>query len=71
MEHHLPPILFVQAVGLARAWPVVAIALVTTALGLLVPILRDAGVTDTPFGRNVLASGVMAELGPSSPCRSW
>lgn len=42
----------------------VAIALVTTALGVLVPILRDAGAIDTPFGRSVLASGVMGELGP-------
>lgn len=54
----------VRAAGLIQAWPVVAIALVTTALGVLVPILRDAGTTETPLGRNVLASGVMGELGP-------
>ena len=36
----------------------------TTALGVLVPILRDGSALDTPFGRNVLASGVMGELGP-------
>jgi Kef-type K+ transport system membrane component KefB len=53
-----------RAAGLAQAWPVVAIALATTALGVLVPILRDANATDTDFGRNVLASGVMGELGP-------
>ena len=28
------------------------------------PILRDAGAIDTPFGRNVLAAGVVGELGP-------
>jgi Kef-type K+ transport system membrane component KefB len=53
-----------QAAGLAQAWPVVALALATTALGVLVPILRDAGIRDTPFGRYVLAGGVAGELGP-------
>jgi Kef-type K+ transport system membrane component KefB len=53
-----------QAAGLAQAQLVVAIALVTTALGVLVPILRDAGVAETPFGRQVLAVGMVGELGP-------
>jgi Kef-type K+ transport system membrane component KefB len=53
-----------RAAGLTDAWRVVTIALMTTALGVLVPILRDGGATGTPFGRNVLASGVMGELGP-------
>jgi Kef-type K+ transport system membrane component KefB len=53
-----------RAAGLTDAWRVVTIALMTTALGVLVPILRDGGAVDTPFGRNVLASGVMGELGP-------
>ena len=53
-----------RAAGLTDAWLVVAIALMTTALGVLVPILRDGSALDTPFGRNVLASGVMGELGP-------
>jgi Kef-type K+ transport system membrane component KefB len=53
-----------QAVGLAQARLVVAIALVTTALGVLVPILRDAGIAETPFGRQVLAVGMVGELGP-------
>lgn len=53
-----------RAAGLTDAWRVVTIALMTTALGVLVPILRDGHAIDTPFGRNVLASGVMGELGP-------
>jgi len=53
-----------KATGLVDAWPVVAIALTTTALGVLVPILKDAGVMETPFGRQVLAVAVMGELGP-------
>ena len=59
------PIAFgMRAVGLIDAWLVVTIALMTTALGALVPIMRDGGAIDTPFGRNVLANGVMGELGP-------
>jgi len=53
-----------QGAGLAQAWMIIAIALATTALGVLVPILRDAGIGDTPFGRYVLAAGVAGELGP-------
>ena len=50
--------------GFVQAWLVVAIALVTTALGVLVPILRDAGAIDTPLGRYVMAAGAVGELGP-------
>jgi Kef-type K+ transport system membrane component KefB len=50
--------------GLTDAWRVVTIALMTTALGVLVPILRDSGAIETAFGRHVLAAGVMGELGP-------
>jgi Kef-type K+ transport system membrane component KefB len=53
-----------RASGLSEAWRVVSVALMTTALGVLVPILRDGGAIGTPFGRHVLASGVMGELGP-------
>ncbi|CAB4365287.1 MAG: cation:proton antiporter [Actinobacteria bacterium] len=42
----------------------VAIALTTTAVGTLLPILGDAGVLPTTLGRNILASGAMGELGP-------
>jgi Kef-type K+ transport system membrane component KefB len=42
----------------------VAIALTSTALGTLLPILRDAGVTERPLGRAVLANGAMGEFGP-------
>ncbi|MFO1305518.1 MAG: cation:proton antiporter [Burkholderiales bacterium] len=53
-----------SALGLTQSWRVVAIALATTALGVLVPILRDAGIGDKPFGLQVLANGVVGELGP-------
>jgi Kef-type K+ transport system membrane component KefB len=42
----------------------VAIALMTTAIGTLMPILRDAGELDSPFGTQVLASGAVGEFGP-------
>jgi Kef-type K+ transport system membrane component KefB len=41
----------------------VAIALVSTSLGLVVPVLRDAGQTDTEFGQLVLAASSVAEFG--------
>lgn len=42
----------------------VAIALTTTAIGTLLPILGDAGVLPTPLGTNILAGGAIGELGP-------
>ncbi|ARN22993.1 cation:proton antiporter [Piscinibacter gummiphilus] len=43
---------------------VVALALSTTALGVIAPILRDAGLTGTPTGIAATACGVMGEVGP-------
>jgi Kef-type K+ transport system membrane component KefB len=42
----------------------VGLALSTTALGTLLPILRDAGLLETEFGRLVLAAGAAGEFGP-------
>jgi Kef-type K+ transport system membrane component KefB len=42
----------------------VAIALTTTAIGTLLPILGDAGVLPTKLGANILASGSIGEIGP-------
>jgi Kef-type K+ transport system membrane component KefB len=42
----------------------VALALTTTALGVLLPILRDAGELETDFGHLVLAVGTVGEFGP-------
>jgi Kef-type K+ transport system membrane component KefB len=42
----------------------IAIALTTTAIGTLLPILGDAGVLPTRLGTNILASGSMGEIGP-------
>lgn len=43
---------------------VVAIALATTAMGTLMPILRDQGVLGSPFGNAVVGSGVAGEFWP-------
>ena len=40
----------------------VAIALTTTAIGTLLPILGDAGVLPTRFGAYILAGGAMGEV---------
>jgi Kef-type K+ transport system membrane component KefB len=39
-------------------------ALATTAIGTLIPILRDAGELRTRFGSYLLAAGAMGEFGP-------
>jgi Kef-type K+ transport system membrane component KefB len=43
---------------------VIPLALTTTALGTLLPVLRDAGVLRTPLGRYALALGSVGEFGP-------
>lgn len=59
-------------VGVGVAWVfvpgemaiVIGIALCSTAVGTLLPILRDAGELRTPFGRAVGAIGAVGEFGP-------
>ena len=50
--------------GFVRAFLPIAIALTTTALGTLLPILRDAGENRGEFGRAMLANGAVGELFP-------
>ena len=47
-----------------RTPAMVAIALRTTGLGVLLPILRDGGQLDTAFGRMMMAAGTLGEVGP-------
>ncbi|WP_460772355.1 cation:proton antiporter [Microbacterium sp. GXF7504] len=42
----------------------IGIALCSTALGTLLPILRDADELRTPFGRTIAATGAVGEFGP-------
>ena len=60
------------AAGIAIGWMlapgepaiIIGIALCSTALGTLMPILRDAGELRTPFGTSVGAIGAVGEFGP-------
>jgi Kef-type K+ transport system membrane component KefB len=60
------------AAGVGAAWifvpgeeaVIIGVALSSTALGTILPILRDAGELKTPFGRAVGAVGAVGEFGP-------
>jgi Kef-type K+ transport system membrane component KefB len=56
--------LVLQQAGVDAEWWLLGVALATTALGTLVPILSDAGVLPTPLGRAVLGTGVAGEFWP-------
>ncbi|PRQ11009.1 sodium:proton antiporter [Corynebacterium sp. 13CS0277] len=43
---------------------VMAIAVSSTAMGTLLPVIKTAGVSDSPVGRGVLVHGAVGELGP-------
>ena len=50
--------------GVDAEWWLLGLALATTALGTLVPILADAGLLPTPLGTAVLGTGVAGEFWP-------
>jgi Kef-type K+ transport system membrane component KefB len=56
--------LLLFALGLTTAWPVTGLVLTTTAIGVLLPILRDARLLAPPYGPLVLAIGALGEAGP-------
>jgi Kef-type K+ transport system membrane component KefB len=53
-----------ELVGLVKAFVPVAIGLTTTALGTLLPILRDHHMLEGRFGRSLFAAGAVGEMGP-------
>ena len=53
-----------EQAGVDATWWLLGVALATTALGTLVPILSDAGVLPTPLGSAVLGTGVAGEFWP-------
>ena len=63
-------VLGVAAAGLLYLLPMVhapvmvALALSTSALGTLLPVLRDAGQLETSFGRLIMAATTVGEVGP-------
>src|SRR4051794_7801669 len=52
-----------QGVGLVDSPVLVAIILAATSLGIIVPVLKDAGEIATPFGQLVVAAGTIADFG--------
>ncbi len=56
---------FFNVIGLIQTPPLLAgIALSTTALGVLAPILRDRGELESDFGKYLFAAAVVGELAP-------
>ena len=53
-----------EAAGVPASGWLLAVALATTALGTLVPILSDAGVLPSPLGQNTLGAAVAGEFWP-------
>jgi Kef-type K+ transport system membrane component KefB len=53
-----------EVAGIVRTFVPVAIALTTTALGTLLPILRDNDMLGGAFGRYVMAGGAVGEMFP-------
>lgn len=51
------------AVDLSGSPIFVAIVLTATSLGIVVPVLKDAGAIATPFGQLVVAAGSIADFG--------
>jgi Kef-type K+ transport system membrane component KefB len=56
--------LMLRAAGFLDAPIMIATALATSAIGTLLPILRDSGELKTRFGKLVLGAGAVGELGP-------
>jgi Kef-type K+ transport system membrane component KefB len=55
---------FLEVTGFVHAFVPVSIALTTTALGMLLPILRENNLLESGFGRYVIAAGATGELLP-------
>lgn len=54
----------IAATGLVDGFIGVAICLTSTALGTLLPVLRDKGLLKTPFGTYFMGAGAIGEFGP-------
>ena len=52
------------ATGLLKSPILVALALPTTAMGMILPILRDSGELESTFGRYVIGAAAAGEFGP-------
>src|SRR5918995_295423 len=55
--------LLLKAVGLIETPLLVAIILCATSLGVLIPVLKDAGEISSTFGQLIVAAGTIADFG--------
>jgi Kef-type K+ transport system membrane component KefB len=55
--------LILSAAGLVNTPLLVAIALASTSLGVLIPVLKDAGESESSLGQLVIAAGSIADFG--------
>lgn len=53
-----------ELAGVVASWLFAGSAMATTAIGTLLPILRDAGELRTRFGTFLMAAGAVGEFGP-------
>lgn len=51
-----------QRVGMTRSAVIMGLILSTTSLGIVVPILKERGLTDTPYGQLVLVSSLASDF---------
>lgn len=54
--------LFLAAAGMVNDPLIMALVLSTTSVGVVVPVLRDTGLTARPFGQSVLLSALVADF---------
>jgi Kef-type K+ transport system membrane component KefB len=52
-----------KTAGLVQTPLLIAIILVATSLGIIIPVLKDAGESDSSFGQLVIAGGSIADFG--------
>ncbi|MDD4915418.1 MAG: cation:proton antiporter, partial [Methylococcales bacterium] len=55
---------FLHSIGFIQSPLLAAVALSTTELGVVAPILRDKGMLETEFGKLLLSAAAMGEIGP-------
>src|SRR6266545_4920519 len=55
--------LLLKAAGLIETPLLIAIILCATSLGVLIPVLKDAGEISSPFGQLIVAAGTIADFG--------
>lgn len=56
--------LILRAIPAINAPLMIMLALCTTGLGILMPIIHDSGRSDSKFGRLLIAAGTLGEVGP-------